>query len=567
MQSLSFSTISRYFSSSSLTPKLLKLKTLYKIPAKDRPKAFQQAQKVLTDYLHDTKNLPFTFADHISKNSLLSLSEIISKVDYSSKDFKGSLRRFLRYHPIDEFLFFYESIGVRYDNIIGFLPVGKMFLSEDYRVFDVACGLWGFGFPWDKLGVLCKEGVFENDLCELNERIVGFKEYGFSNVMVIGICLAFPCLLSGKCEDIDGLFDDLKRVFVDYHLVSCVEENVDCWFEVCRKIQIFYDLGCVKGEMGEMMGRCKNIFVEYSEECLVQKAEFFKKLDVCKKEVGYLLLYKPEILRCDLETPSISVSGVLRYFGLEESKLRFVMENYPYVFGRNRLSNLPHVMRSLDLNKWFFYKIQDGDHNLLGRYVVGSPDEDLDQHYVDNFLSIQGSRYHVHTLGKLEFLHSLGFGENKWTIKILNQIRGPSSDLQERVDCLLQCGVEFPKLCKMIHCSPKILNQQKESIEQKIKYLCEDIGHSLEDLDVFPAYLCYNLEKRIKPRYSFHMWLTKHGLCTEEYAIPSIIATSEKNFVLRIYRMHRAAPKIWLECYSNKEPRKSLGEGLIKLEP
>lgn len=221
MQSLSFFSISRHFSSNSITPKLLKLKNLYKIPAKDRPKAIQQAQKVLTDYLHETKNLPFAFAEHISKNSLLSLSEIISKVDYSPKEFKGSLSRFLRYHPIDEFLFFYESIGVSYDKIVGFLPAGKMFLSDDYRVFDIACGLWVFGFPWDKLGELCKDGVFERDLCELNERVVGFKEYGFSNVMVVGICLAFPFVLSGKCDDIDGLFDVLKRVFID-RSVTCL---------------------------------------------------------------------------------------------------------------------------------------------------------------------------------------------------------------------------------------------------------------------------------------------------------------------------------------------------------
>ncbi|KAL1809233.1 hypothetical protein ACET3Z_026223 [Daucus carota] len=553
MQSLPFFSISRCFSSSSLTPNLLRLKSLYKIPAHRRPRAIQEAQKVLTDYLHDTKNLPFTFAEHIGNNSLLSLIQIISKVDYSPKEFKGSLRRFLRYHPIDEFLFFYESIGVSYDKIVGFLPAGKMFLSEDCRVFDVACWLWGFGFPWDKLGELCKEGVFERELCELNERLVGLKEYGFSNVLVIGICLAFPCVLSGKCEDCGGLFDDLKRVVVDYDLVSCVEENVDCWFEVCKKIRIFYDLGCVKGEMGELMGTCKNVFVEYSEECFAQKVEFFRKLDVGKEEVGYLLLSKPEILGFDLQTPYISVSGVLKYLGLEENILRSVMENFPHVFGRNRLSNLPRVMRSLNMHKWFFCKIRNGDHNLLASYVIGSPDEDLDQHYLDNLLTIQGSRYHVHTLEKLEFLHSIGFAENKCTVKILNQIRGPGHDLKERVDCLLQCGVEFHKLCKMIRDSPKILNQQKEAIEQKVKYLCEDIGHSLEDLEAFPAYLCYNLEKRIKPRYSFHTWLKKNGLCTEEYAIPSIIATSEKNFISRIYRMHRAAPKLWLERYSNKE--------------
>jgi hypothetical protein len=88
---------------------------------------------------------------------------------------------------------------------------------------------------------------------------------GLSNVSVIGICLAFLHVLSGDGElvgEIDALFDDLKRVFVDFDLASCVEGNVDAWYEVCRKIQFFYDLGCEKGTAGDMMGRSKYVFLE-----------------------------------------------------------------------------------------------------------------------------------------------------------------------------------------------------------------------------------------------------------------------------------------------------------------
>lgn len=487
----------------------------------------------------------------------------MAKVKFTPSKFSKSLQRFLRYHPINEFEFFYESIGINYEEINGFLPANKFFLADESRVFNVACALWGVGFPWNKLGKLYKEeiSIFDRDLSEINGRLVGFKEYGFDSVMIIGICLAFPFVLSRNgelgSEKIDALLDDLRKVFLDYDLVSSVEGNVDAWFEVCRKIRIFYDLGCTMGNMGELMGRSKNVFVGHLEEILLQKVEFFSRLDVSKEEIGYLLLSRSDILKFDLETPCISVFGFLKYFGLEENKLRFVMENYPYILGRNKLANLPHVMRSMDLNEWFFNKIKNGDYNLLDRYVIGSPEEDLDRSYTDNLIRIRSTRAHVHTLHKLKVLHGIGFGENKFTVKVFTHVHGSGSEVQERFDCLLRCGIEFSKLCKMISRSPKILNQHEELIEQKVKYLREDIGVSLQYLDSFPAYLCYNLEKRIKARYKFYMWLTENHLCPREYSLPSIIATCEKSFIANVYRMHPAAPKKWLESFLNKGPSNS----------
>lgn len=95
---------------------------------------------------------------------------------------------------------------------------------------------------------------------------------------------------------------------------------------------------------------------------------------------------------------------------------------------------------------------------------------------------------------------------------------------------------------------PKILNQKPEILEQKVNFLCQDIGSSLGELNIFPAYLCFNLENRIKPRYRFHMWLTDRG--AQKYSIASIVATSEKNFIARIYGIHPAALKHWFECFS-----------------
>ncbi|XP_009764267.1 transcription termination factor MTEF18, mitochondrial isoform X1 [Nicotiana sylvestris] len=530
-----------------------KLPTLYKIPAKYRPQAILQAQEVLTDYFHNTRSLPFTFAEYIGKNSRFSLLGLVSKIPFSRSCFPNSIQRFLRYHPINEFEFFFESIGVNHVEISPMLHTNKCFLCEDSKVFDAACALACFGFPWNKLGILYKGqvSIFSKEPCELRYRLSLFEQYGFGNVAVIGICLAFPHVLggtSGFLDEIDMLFDDLKRVFLDFDLASEVEGNVDAWFEICRKVAIFYELGCEKGKIGELMGRNKSIFVDYSEEVLAQKIGFFCRLGVRKAEVGLLVLSKPEILSFDLEDRVISTVGFLKHFGMGVNKLKLTAQTYQYIMGRNRIANVPHVLRSLDLSEWFFDRLKNGGHGLLGSYVIGSV-EDFDEDYAEQLQKIQASRTPVYTRRKLSFLHGIGFGENNLTMKVLSQLHGPGVELQERFDCLLCGGVNFSTLCRMLSVSPKILNQKAQILEQKIKFLFLDMGLSQDELCAFPACLCYDLEKRIMPRCQFHRWLREQDWCPYEYSLASIVATSDKMFMDRISDIHPDAPKKWFDCF------------------
>ncbi|XP_015889465.3 transcription termination factor MTEF18, mitochondrial [Ziziphus jujuba] len=542
--------------STSISTRLQKLPPLSNIHTKYKPQAIQQAQKALTDYLHATRSLPFTYAEHIGKNSIFSLSNLIRKIDYSVSTFPRNFRRLLRYHPINEFEFFFESIGIDYNDVSGFLPSNKFFFSEDGTVLNAACALSGFGFPWNMLGKLYTEdtSIFSKSSAELTARLSRIKEYGFSNLSVVGLCLAFPKLLSGEDElggDIEALFGDFERVFVEFGLGNCVEGNVDACYEVCRKIRVFYDLGCQKGKVGELMSRKKILFLECSEEVLVQKADYFCKFGIGKGEVGLLLLQSPEILNLDLETPVISVLGFLQHFGLSKEELQSVRQKYSHVLGRNKMVNLPHSIRALDLQDWFFNKITCS-HELLATYAIGDPNEDIDQGFINGLKRIQSTRTPIHTMNKLNFLHGIGFGENALTMKVLTHMHGNSSELQGRFDCLLNRGIKFSKLCTILRMTPKILSQNPENLEQKVNFLCQEMGSSLQYLDIFPAFLCFDLENRIKPRYRFHVWLTERGLCSKNYSIASMIATSEKSFVSRLSGIHPAAPKQWLECFLYK---------------
>ncbi|XP_076922588.1 transcription termination factor MTEF18, mitochondrial-like [Bidens hawaiensis] len=531
-------------------------KPLSKIPHKYRAKAVQQAQEALTDYLHTVKTVPYTFAENISKYSTISLSTFISKLKYSSKTFPNSLQKFFRYHPVNEFELFYESIGINVSELDLVLPTRKFFLSEDRCTFNVACTLYGFGIPWNKLGVLYREekAIFDKDISELKEIWNKYLKLGFTRSSLVGICLVFPRVLNGGSE-VEVMVNDLKRIVVDFNLVDDVDAEVDAWIDLCRKIKLFYDLGCEKNDVCDMIGRSKSLIVGYSEVVLSEKVDYFCSFDVSKDEVLSLLLSGPKLIDFDLDFINrvFCVTGLLTHFGMDAQRLNLITKNYPYVFGKNQLVNLPHVMRALNLNQWFFDNLKHEGHHLLKSYPFIDNDQDDDKDFAESLVGIQSSRVCAYMLSKLQFLHSIGFGENGLTIKVLKHLHGTSNELSSRFYCLIHNGIEFSKLCKIISLSPKILNQQTKLLEKKLKFLCNETGFSLDCLDVFPAYLCFDLEKRIKPRYRFHTWLMETGLCEKEYSLASIIATSERTFIARVNRIHPAAPKKYLEMFLSQD--------------
>ncbi|KAK4260737.1 hypothetical protein QN277_003815 [Acacia crassicarpa] len=548
VSSLFFVFIVRRLSTSTKLPRISKINSRYK------NLAIREAQNALTEYLHGTSCLPYVYAERISKNSPLLLASLIAKVDYSAGSFSKNLKKFLNYHPINEFEFFFESIGIDYNDVSGLLPSNKFFFSEDQTLLDAAAALSEFGFPWNELGKLYVESssIFRSSAGELKSKLSELKKYGFCNVHLVGICLAFPYILSRGCEgdtESEALLNFLKLVFLDFELAFFVEENVNSWYKLCKKVQVFYDLSGDKERLVELIRRNKSIFLEHEEEVLIQKVEYFCGFDVNKEEVAVLLLQSPELLSLNLEKPMVNIMTLLEYFGLESENLKDVSQKYDHVLGTNKIANLPQVMRALNLHKWFFNKIKNGNHELLMKYIASYPDEDRAEEYQRGLEMIQVSRTPNHTMSKLHLLHSFGYGENALIFDLLAHLHGTSIELKERFDCLLSLGIEYSKLCKMVRMTPKILNQNVQAIEQKVRFLCQGMGSSLEYLHTYPGYLLFGLENRIKPRYRFHMWLVEKGLCTTDYSIASLVATSEKAFLARVYKMHPAAPKHWFEQF------------------
>ncbi|KAE8720886.1 RNA-binding KH domain-containing protein isoform 1 [Hibiscus syriacus] len=292
---------------------LPKLPNFTRIPSKYRPQAIKDAQQALTDYLHYTRYIPFVYAEHIAKNSLFSLSSLTCGIDFSTTSLYKKVPRFLSYHPINEYEFF-ECIAIDYSELY----------KEEALIFRVSSK-------------------------DLKVRLCRIEECGFSNVSVIGICLAFTYVLRGVGE-LDG---------------------------------------CEKGKIGYLMGRNKSLFLQHPEVVLVRKIEYFCRFSVRKEDVSLLILQSPEILDFDLETPVISVMRILKHFALSAENRDAIAKEYPYALGRNKMANLPNVMRALNLHEWFFDRIKDGNHRLLADCTLGDVYEDFYKDFRDRFERIQ----------------------------------------------------------------------------------------------------------------------------------------------------------------------------------
>lgn len=96
-----------------------------------------KVEDVLLDYLHYSRGYNFMDAEFISKNSPRFVQALVAELHGQGNDdddddvIVGSLRKFLRYNPINEFEPFFESLGIIPHELPMFLPRGMMYLSDD----------------------------------------------------------------------------------------------------------------------------------------------------------------------------------------------------------------------------------------------------------------------------------------------------------------------------------------------------------------------------------------------------------------------------------------------------
>jgi hypothetical protein len=130
------------------------------------------------------------------------------------------------------------------------------------------------------------------------------------------------------------------------------------------------------------------------------------------------------------------------------------------------------MLRAMDLDSQFLEKIYVGKDNLqylTQEFVLedNSYDAEVERAFFDSLAKVKADRKVEYVDNKLEFVRSIRYGENVTATKSICVLHSTQDSLQDQFDYLLERGIEY-KMCRMLSIFPKVINQGKETLNQKL---------------------------------------------------------------------------------------------------
>ncbi|XWS43221.1 hypothetical protein CRYUN_Cryun16bG0084000 [Craigia yunnanensis] len=195
------------------------------------------------------------------------------------------MSRFLRYHPINEFEPFFESLGLKPYEYTPLLPRDLMFLSDDCLLLENYRVLCEHGIERNKIGQIYKKAVqvFQYEFGVLPLKLQAYKELGLSESFMAKIIVCSPCVLIG---DVDMKFIkvleilrsvEFDHVWIKEHLSDQDSYN---WSMILRVLNFFSEMGC-------SMDQILSVFLQFQE---IQVGQFVSNLNKC-----FLFLHEIEM--------------------------------------------------------------------------------------------------------------------------------------------------------------------------------------------------------------------------------------------------------------------------------
>lgn len=504
----------------------------------------QEAQAALTEYLHSTRSLPFSDAEHISRNSPHFLERLLKSVN-PDKEVSRSVVRFLRYHPINEFEPFFESLGLSPSEYLPFLPPKIMFLNDDKLLMENYHVLCNYGVSRNKIGNIYKGApeVFRYSPGLLKSKLQSFEEVGLHRITVAKIVCLSPHLLTGNVnKEFFSVLEKLKSAGVDtgteceWVQGQLSKGNSYNWRRVCEVMCIFCKLGFSEEQLRKIICQNPELLFETSGNTTFSLVGFLLKFGYAQHDIQNVFLQLPKINFGQFVRNFRNCYIFLVEIEMNSHDIGNIVRSHPMLLGSCSLKKAVTLLTKLKSGKKRICKMILTDPLVLKKWVIGLR--------VDPLLSTEEEDFNSKVM-KTKFLLSLGFVENSSEMEeALKLFRGKGLELQERYDCLLNSGLKPKEVAKMVKVAPQILNQSKEHIEAKIDFLIKTLGYPVSSLVAFPNYISYTFE-RSSLRFSMYNWLKEQGRVDRNLALSTIIACSDKIFMKTYVNPHPGGPDIW----------------------
>ncbi|KAL6138152.1 hypothetical protein ACLB2K_063438 [Fragaria x ananassa] len=504
----------------------------------------KEAQAALLEYLHCTRGFQFMDAENMSKNSPQFLNKLLRSIDGKlDKDIGGLLSRYLRYHPINEFEPFFESLGLKPSEYIPHLPCNLMFLADDGLLLHNYTVLSSYGVARIKIGKIFKEAreVFRYDFEVLLSKLQAYEELGLSQFALVKFIVCSPCILVGDVNvPFVKLLEKLKCLGFKTHWIerNLSEDNSYSWNRILEVLRLFNEMGCSNKQLVELLGQHPDILFESSGERTLSLIGFLLKFGSTRSQICSMFLQFPQIQIVQFVLNLRKCVLVLNEIEMEVAEIQKIVCSHPLLLGSCALKSTNSLLSYLKIGKKRLSRYIQENPEALKKWVLGRRVEPLPDSEEDS----KGKR--------VKFLLDVGFVENSNKMEVaLKLFRGKGGELQDRFNCLVNAGLNRQDVCDMIKVSPQILNQQRDVLQMKIDVLVNHLGYPVSSLVNFPSYLSYTTQ-RVKLRVFMYNWLRGQGTISPTLALSTVIAMAEKQFLSQYVNHHPCGPQVWHELKS-----------------
>ncbi|KAJ0088432.1 hypothetical protein Patl1_33027 [Pistacia atlantica] len=261
--------------------------------------AWKAAQAALLEYLHLTRNLQFLEAENMSKNSPYFVEKLLKWVE-QELDLKEIISRFLRYHPINEFEPFFESMGLKPSEYSPFLPRNLMFLSDDNLLLENYYVLCNYGVERKKIGKMYKEArnIFQYDCGVLSTKLQAYEKLGLSQSIIGKVIVCSPYILIGDINmEFVKVLETLNSIGVKFSLIEeqLMEQNSYNWSKMLRLLSLFSEMGLSEEQLGTLIWQHPGLLLEGSGDGALTLIGLLLKFGSTMDEVRLMILQFPQI--------------------------------------------------------------------------------------------------------------------------------------------------------------------------------------------------------------------------------------------------------------------------------
>ncbi|KAA0034913.1 transcription termination factor MTEF18 [Cucumis melo var. makuwa] len=495
-----------------------------------------KAQAALLEYLHSTRGIGFLDAENMSKSSPIFLKKLLAKVEHEG-DIGRSIMRFLRYNPINEFEPFFESVGLQPAEYSAFLPRNLMFLSDDDLLLENFHVLCNYGIERNKTGKIYKEAtqIFRYDYGVLLSKLKAYEKLGLSQATVVRFVVSNPYLLIGGVNDqFVKVLEKLKNIgfessWVEEQLTNGISYN---WKQILGLLFWFEQMGCSKEKLADLISQHPDLLFEDSGSRSLSLIGLLLKMGCSTIQICSMFLQFPQIRVGKFVSNMRQCFLVFNEINMGVQEIEYLFRSHPHILGSYTLKTTKSLFSTLNVGK-----------KRLCQYILENPEELKNLKVGTTVLPLPGSGDIMRSKQqKTQFLLNLGLEENSKKMKKL--LRGKGAELQERFDCIVEAGIDEKDVHKMIQDAPKILNQTKDIIEEKIDFLVNNLGYPVSSIISFPSYLSYTT-KRVTLRFLMYNWLKEQGTIKRILQMSTIVSCTENEFLKRYVNHHPRGMEVW----------------------